>query len=317
MCGRGAGNKRAEAVVTAPSAILHSSSFFTLIKQYCTNTMSLNTAKTPQKEFTLDLGQVDIRQRWQTRPPKQFPSPWACEWGFDEYGLWQCFQVKGIKHKMRYIPPGEFWMGSPDDERERRNNETLHHVTLTEGFWLGETTVTQALWLAVMGSNPSGFEEKRDEYLPVENVSWFDCQGFMGKLKSINSFFVFTFPTEAQWEYACRAGTKTPFNTGEILTDKLANFQNSEHRTVDVHRYAANAWGLKQMHGNVWEWCANSLYQYPAEPQVDPVGGFDIDYFAVRGGSWYYLGSDCRSAYRYDYDRYEHYNSIGLRLAGF
>ena len=73
--------------------------------------MSLHTAQTAQKEFTLDLGEVDIRQRWQTRPPKQFPSPWACEWGFDEYGLWQCFQVKGIKHKMRYIPPGEFGWG--------------------------------------------------------------------------------------------------------------------------------------------------------------------------------------------------------------
>lgn len=279
--------------------------------------MSLNTAKTPPKEFTLDLGEVDIRQRWQTRPPKQFPSPWACEWGFDEYGLWQCFQVKGIKYKMRYIPPGEFWMGSPEDEPERQSNETLHHVTLTEGFWLGETTVTQALWLAVMGGNPSGFEEKEGEHLPVERVSWDDCQGFMDKLKSMNSLLGFTFPTEAQWEYACRAGAQTRFNTGEVLTEKLANFERNVRQTVDVHRYVANPWSLKQMHGNLWEWCADSCRQYLAEPQVDPVGATDSEQRALRGGSWFISGRLCRSACRNGHRRGARGYDIGLRLAGF
>lgn len=285
---------------------------------------------------TWDLGEVDIRQRWQTRPPKQFPSPWACEWGFDEYGLWQCFQVKGIKHKMRYIPPGEFWMGSPKDEPERDDDEILHHVTLTEGFWLGETTVTQELWLAVMGNNPSEFKASGGEQLPVESVSWNDCQGFMGRLKSMNSLFDFTFPTEAQWEYACRAGTKTPFNTEEQLTSVQANYdgtleyygrvkltplqniaQKDRQKTVDVNAFKVNAWGLKQMHGNVLEWCADGCRQYLAEPQVDPVGATDSWQRALRGGSWIFIGWHCRSACRHDYGRGDRFNYIGLRLAGF
>lgn len=298
--------------------------------------MSLHTAQTPPKEFTLDLGEVDIRQRWQTRPPKQFPSPWACEWGFDEYGLWQCFQVKGIKQKMRYIPPGEFWMGSPEDEPERDDDETLHHVTLKEGFWLGETTVTQALWQAVMGNNPSEFKASSGEQLPVESVSWNDCQGFMGRLKNMNFLFDFTFPTEAQWEYACRAGKKTPFNTGEQLTSEQANYdgdceyngrvkltplqkqaQKNRQKTVEVNAFKANAWGLKQMHGNVWEWCADSRRQYLAEPEGDPVGAINSEQRAVRGGSWIDDAGFCRSAYRNDYGRDDRYDNFGLRLSGF
>lgn len=299
--------------------------------------MSLNTAKTPPKEFTLDLGEVDIRQRWQTRPPKQFPSPWACEWGFDEYGLWQCFQVKGVKHKMRYIPPGEFWMGSPEDEPNRESKETLHHVTLKEGFWLGETTVTQELWLAVMGSNPSEFTAPNNELLPVDSVSWNDCQDFMRKLKGINSLFNLTFPTEIQWEYSCRAGTTRPLNIDDqLITAQKENyvgheeyFSNltlgvvsknvQEHRqgTVDVNTHRANAWGLKQMHGNVLEWCFNSHRELLALQEREPRGGSSAEYQALRGYSMFSSSGKMRSMYRVFRKRGYGSSYFGLRLAGY
>ena len=263
--------------------------------------------------FTLDLGEIDTRHRWQTRPPRVFPSAWACEWGFDEYGLWQCFQVKGIKHKMRYIPSGEFWMGSPADEPERSNDETLHHVTLTEGFWLGETAVTQALWQAVMSHNPSHFTAKHDELLPVEQVSWNDCQQFIHRLKAHDALFVFALPSEAQWEYACRAGMCSAFNVGETLAKGQANLNANE--TLDVHHFPANAWGLKQMHGNVWEWCADSPRKYKPQAEVDIFGATNSKSRALRGGSWVSDGRLCRSAYR-SVRRCDHRSHlIGLRLS--
>jgi formylglycine-generating enzyme required for sulfatase activity len=133
----------------------------------------------------------------------------------------------------------------------------------------------------------------------------------------MNSLLVFILPTEAQWEYACRAGTKTPFNTGEMLTHKLANFERNVRQTVDVNRYVANPWGLKQMHGNVWEWCADGRRQYLAEPKVDPAGATDSEQRAVRGGSWFSDGRYCRSAARYDGRRGSRHSYVGFRLAGF
>jgi len=148
--------------------------------------MKTLTPSSPQ----LDLAEIDPRERWRRRPPEEFPSPWASEWGFDEFGLWQSFVVSGeingepkqVTHKMRFIPKGKFLMGSPDDEPERRDNETLHLVELTQGFWLGETTVTQDLWCLIMGNNPSGFGQANGEQLPVEKVSWDDCQQFCQSL---------------------------------------------------------------------------------------------------------------------------------------
>jgi hypothetical protein len=146
---------------------------------------------------------------------------------FDDYGLWQCFRVKGILCKMRFICHGSFLMGSPDAEAERFDDETQHPVTLTEGFWLGETAVTQQLWEAVMGNNPSHFKSDKAQ-LPVETVSWHDCQAFCLRINKLLPGLALTLPTEAQWEYACRAGTQTPFFTGQLLTTNQANYNGRD-----------------------------------------------------------------------------------------
>lgn len=268
----------------------------------------------------LDLAAVDNRQRWQLRPPSEdFPAPWASSWGFDKYGLWQCFAIKGIEHKLRYIAPGAFLMGSPEDEPEREENELLHPVRITKGFWLGGTTVTQALWVAVMGENPSGFEDEDDVGLPVENVNWFDCREFCERVKQQNDGqLLLNLPTEAQWEYACRAGSQTPFNTGEQLSTEQANYDGrfpynndpegeDRDKTIPVDSFQANAWGLKQMHGNVLEWCLDVNQNYNPELYIDPIAWAPAGPTeqagqpdrVLRGGSWFNGGQICRSAYRY------------------
>jgi sulfatase modifying factor 1 len=273
----------------------------------------------------LDLGEIDTRQRWQQRPPEVFPSPWACEWGFDEYGLWQCFIIKGIRCKMRYIPPGSFLMGSPKSEPERDNDETQHQVTLTHGFWLGETTVSQPLWQVVTGNNPSYCKPNGDEISPVEEVRWDDCQEFCTAANKLIPNLALTLPTEAQWEYACRAGTQTPFSTGAQLTTAQANYHGDypynkgkkgvfRAKTVAVDSFAPNAWGLWQMHGNVWEWCQDGLREYDSEPVINPKGEVDGPQRALRGGGWRGYGSFCRSAYRGLNGRDNANRSFGLRL---
>ncbi len=281
-----------------------------------------------EKTSGFDLADYSPRHRWRSRPPKQFPSPWASEWGCDQYGLWQTFSINGIHHKMRFIPRGEFLMGSPEDEPERRDNELQHKVILTQSFWLGETPVTQALWQAVMGNNPSGFTPKGGKQFPVERVSWDDCQQFFNQVSELLPSLSINLPTEAQWEYACRAGSQTPFNTGEQLTTDQANYNGNysykgrvelterqifRARTVDVHRFSPNSWGLKQMHGNVWEWCQDGPREYRAEVALDPVGPGEQSDRALRGGGWLFNGWYCRSAYRHRYVRDRRDGYIGLR----
>jgi len=161
--------------------------------------------------------------------------------------------------KFCYCPPGSFKMGSPPDEKDRQGNEDQVKVKLSKGFWMAQTECTQAQWVAVMGSNPSEF--KGDD-LPVEKVSWDDVQKFITKLndaKTLPAGLKAALPTEAQWEYACRSGTKTAFSFGNTLTAKQANIDKVLGKTSVVASYAANAWGLYDMHGNVWEWCEDCL----------------------------------------------------------
>lgn len=209
-------------------------------------------------------------------------------------------------------------MGSPENELDRDDNELQHPVTLTKAFWLGETTVTQQLWQAIMGKNPSRFKAENNEQLPVEKVSWGDCMAFCEQLIELTQQ-PWQLPTEAQWEYACRASSQSAFNTGEQLTSEQVHFDQGvgQGKTVDVYRYPANLWGLKQMHGNVWEWCADDRRQYLAEPEVDPVGATDSERSAVRGGSWSSHGRDCRSALRVGRMRDSRFIGIGFRLQGF
>lgn len=266
---------------------------------------------------------------------KKAAPPWLHEQRpqLDKFGLFCEWQIKGVPFNMRYIPPGSFLMGSPEDEPERDNDELQHPVTVTQGFWLAETTVSQALWQAVMGKNPSAFKANNDEVLPVESVSWHDCQHFCQILNHLTRGD-FLLPTEAQWEYACRAGSQTPFNTGEQLTTEQANYcgnypyegrkrlnavesklQCYRQIPMDIGAFDPNSWGLKQLHGNVWEWCLDDCRGREAVAVTDPKGSMKSLFSALRGGSWGHSGRYCRSACRVRFGHKDRGRDVGLRVS--
>lgn len=180
--------------------------------------------------------------------------------------------VNGVEFAFRYCPPGTFMMGSPKNEPGRESYEIQHEVTLTKGFWMLETEITQRQWKAIMGNNPS---YSKDDDLPVEMVSWNDCQEFCRKTG-------FDFPTEAQWEYACRAGTTGAY-AGDL--DAMAWYSsNSSRITHPVGTKKPNAWGLYDMHGNVYEWCADWYGYYSSERVTDPTGPSSGVLRVERGG---------------------------------
>ncbi|MBK8815872.1 MAG: formylglycine-generating enzyme family protein [Methylococcaceae bacterium] len=255
--------------------------------------------------------------------PDEFPEPWVSDWGEDEYGLWMGFTYKGVKQFFRWIEPGTFLMGSPTNEPKRFNNERSHSVDITCGFWLADCTVTQALWRVAMGANPSRF--KGDDY-PVENVSWYDANTYIDKLNSIKPELKLCLPTEAQWEYACRAGTQTPFYFGDQIDFNQVNFNSdypynnskkSEYRnqTVSVKSLPPNMWGMYEMHGNVWEWCNDWYGRYQTGTVTDPKGPNSGGRRVLRGGSWNRYGIACRSAFRFEASPEKDVGNAGFRLA--
>jgi uncharacterized protein (TIGR02996 family) len=204
-----------------------------------------------------------------------------------------------------WIPPGSFLMGSPQGEEGRGLRETRHRVTLTKGFWLGVFPVTQAQWHRVTGRKPSVFQ---GDDRPVEFVSWDDCQDFYTKLGEKTGLH-FGLPTEAQWEYSCRAGTTSPFFCGETISTDQANY-NGNHtygegqkgvyreQTTPVGSFPPNAWGLFDLAGNVWEWCEDWFAPYPEREVKDPVVREGGAARLLRGGCWLNAPWGCRSACR-------------------
>jgi formylglycine-generating enzyme required for sulfatase activity len=201
----------------------------------------------------------------------------------------------GITLEMVKIAGGSFLMGSPSDELERNNDETQHQESVRD-FYIAKYQTTQAQWQAIMGNNPSDFN-KGGKY-PVESVSWNDAQEFCQKLTQ-KTGLTFRLPTEAEWEYACRAGTTTPFYYGETLSTEIANYDgNSTYgagkkgiyrgETTEVGSFPANGWGLYDMHGNLWEWCQDD-YREDYQSSNKKV---------LRGGSWFSLPWYCRCAFR-------------------
>ena len=219
--------------------------------------------------------------------------------------------VNSTGMKLAYIPAGTFEMGSPPEEKGRQDDELQHVVKLTRAFRIGVTEVTQSQWRAVMGSVRSNFS---GDNLPVEKVSWRDSVEFCEKL-SAKEGKSYRLATEAEWEYACRAGATGRFSgSGEI--DEMGWYDgNSEGRTHQVGTKKPNAWGLYDMHGNVSEWCIDYYTpDYPDVMVVDPNGASEGKYRVVRGGSWGYFSRSCRCAARSSFPASYQLKQTGLRV---
>jgi formylglycine-generating enzyme required for sulfatase activity len=219
---------------------------------------------------------------------------------------------RGVKMTFCWCPPGNFLMGSLENEADRDSDESQVKVTFSKGFWMGETEVTQAQWNAVMGWNHSSF---RGDNLPVENVSWDEAQEFISKLNTIigsDDGGAMNLPSEAQWEYACLAGEKGPYSGGTI--DQVAWYSgNSNSMTHSVGAKMKNAWGLHDMHGNVWEWCQD-WYQESLVGGTDPEGPGVGKNRVHRGGSWDYYAHCCRASNRFNFDPSYSCSGLGFRV---
>jgi formylglycine-generating enzyme required for sulfatase activity len=222
--------------------------------------------------------------------------------------------------RMVLVPAGEFTMGSPASEAERGDDETAHRCVIGKAFWLGETEVTQDLWSRTMGGNPS---QHRGDMNPVDSVSWDDCQRFLETLRG-GTKTGYRLPSEAEWEYACRAGSDAPFAFGVAITSEQVNFDGSRpyagsgksqnrRQVLPAHSLSANAFGLFDMHGNVYEWCEDVYAPYPGTGTEEPARGDGKR--VVRGGAWASMASGCRSAFRFSQDRWTKNERVGLRLA--
>ncbi len=236
--------------------------------------------------------------------------------------------------EMVRIEGGTFTMGSPANEPERCDNEGPQHQVRVSGFYMGKYPVTQKEWQEVVGANPSYF--KGDD-LPVEKVSWFKAVQYCNKLSRKeglvpaygisccgNSRTIswnreangYRLPTEAEWEYACRAGAATAYNTGAAISDDTGWYSaNSGNKTHPAGQKPANTWGLYDMHGNVLEWCWDWYGSYANSAQTDPVGALSGVDRMIRGGSWGNLAQFLRSAYRVHYTPSSRYYFLGFRLA--
>lgn len=241
----------------------------------------------------------------------------------DQYGAAIALSIGQARQVFRWIAPGRFMMGSPPDEAQRGAGETQHEVTFSRGFWLADTACTQAFWLAVWPVNPSHFQDHAQN--PVENVSWHDAQGFLAELNRRLPGLSARLPSEAEWEYACRAGSSTAFAFGDSINTDQANFNGNfpcpgsangvyRRRTVTVHALPANAWGLYQMHGNVWEWCTDWFADYPSAAQIDPRGPTFGKMRVLRGGTWGDPARYLRSATRSRIEPAYRPRSTGLRI---
>lgn len=261
---------------------------------------------------------------------------WATATGKDQYGTWADLQVAGVTQRFRWIQPGTFTMGSPQSEKDELlasvpnsrlgwfSGEVQHQVTLTQSFWLADSACTQALWQTITGTNPAHFKDS--PLNPVEKVSWDDCQRFLATLNGRVSGGGFRLPSEAQWEYACRAGTSTAFSFGSTITPEQVNYHGSfpfggaarglyRQKTVPVKSLPPNAWGLYEMHGNVWQWCNDWYGVFSGSAERDPTGPSSGSKHVHRGGCWSHDAWGCRSAARnWDAPDYR-YAVLGFRIA--
>lgn len=227
------------------------------------------------------------------------------------------------------IPPGTFTMGSPPGEPFRGSSETQHQVTISKPFYMQTTEFTLKQWQTIMGHRKSTFRKVPDN-TPVTRVSWFDCVNFIKRLNRLGQG-KYRLPTEAEWEYAARAGTSTAYSWGDTIDCDKAMYGNNRLKDTEcqqyiksrglqidqpapVKSYAPNAWGLYDMLGNVWEWCSDWFGKYPKTKVIDPTGPESGSERVRRGGSWFKYGYSCRSANRSFGHPATRYQTTGFRL---
>jgi formylglycine-generating enzyme required for sulfatase activity len=209
------------------------------------------------------------------------------------------------------IPAGRFEMGTPPNEPRREAQERLHRVTLSRGFYLGVHEVTQREWTRIMGGNPSNF--RNCPACPVERVTYLDVESLLQRLNARSAWPGFRLPTEAEWEYACRAGGREAYGAAATITTKLANYDGK--KTAPVGSYPANAFGLFDMSGNVWEWTSDDHCAYADHAVTDPHGRCASGLKVIRGGSWYFGADSARCGLRYTHRPQDRGFSLGVRLA--
>ncbi len=253
------------------------------------------------------VGAVFASRKW-TEPPVQGVEPGQAE------GDRLVLNIDGVEFPFRWAPPGKFLMGSSDGEEGRDDEaETRHSVVLTRGFWILETEVTQEMYAAVMKTNPSEF---KGENMPVDTVSWFDAGAFCAEWAKAARLPVSTsarLPSEAEWEYACRAGTLGPYYM-PIETAGWIGEPTESGSTHPVGEKEPNGWGLYDMHGNVWEWTADGWYDYTADEASDPRGTTEGEVRVDRGGCWDSQPNEARSAYRGVYEAGRSSRFVGFRF---
>ena len=218
---------------------------------------------------------------------------------------------RGVNLAMILIPQGKFMMGSPFSEPGHKSDEAQHQVVLSRPYFIGKNEVTQEQWEAVMGDNPS---QTKGAKLPVTNISWNDCQNFISKLNA-KTESNYRLPTEAEWEYACRSGSKSAYSVGDKITKNDANYENAKGGAKPVGSYKPNAFGLYDMHGNVWEFCSDWYGAYSPGKSLDPMGVNNGRDHVLRGGSFFVDGLLLRSSTRDLVAPDFHNVVIGLRLA--
>ncbi|MEW6440404.1 MAG: formylglycine-generating enzyme family protein [bacterium] len=250
-----------------------------------------------------------------------------------------CRFVNSLGMELSRVPAGTFIMGSPEEEPGRKEDEAQHRVTIPNPFYMQVTEVTRGQWKKLMGNDPSHFAECGDE-CPVEQVTWNEAVEFCNRLSALEGFRPaygigeqgtvwdrgadgYRLPTEAEWEFACRAGSTSAFCTGTITRireamdpnlDRVGWYFGNALGTRPVRQKECNSWGLYDMHGNVWEWCWDWYGQYDTRPATDPAGPPDGSRRVLRGGSWYGDAKNCRSADRIFYSPGGKNYSLGFRL---
>jgi formylglycine-generating enzyme len=273
-----------------------------------------------------------------TRMPAEFPPRWAQSYGDDVSGLWADLTFSGnhapqaLTQRFRWIEPGSFLMGSNEEEvneitsaevrKYARHEIPKHMVNITEGFWLADTPCVEAIWALHVGrenmpNKPSSMSEPRPD-LPITNVSWNDAQQFLAFLNdSLPSGLEAALPSEAQWEYACRAGTQTAYWWGDEPDTTRMNVDLNRIGATSVKLFPPSPWGLHDMHGNVWEWCADEgVRSFTQQTVQNPLSINEKTALRVlRGGAWYYYPAYARAAFRLDYPRGDAWRYAGFRLA--